>query len=522
MWASVRGTIRLAQVCRRMSTVAAPQTGGFERGRNFAALLAATGVAGAAYLSQNRAPAPAQCDAENFSKTTDVVLGNVSDFNDGEMYDMEVFGGRGSVLLAHVDGQFHCVGASCTHYSAPLVKGVVTKDHVSCPWHDAEFDLKTGLCTNGPGLDAIPVYPVKVTGGKVVATLPLELKEMIKPKYAKRDPTNKTTYVIVGGGAAATTAAETMRMEGFTGRIIMLSNEKWDPYDRPVLSKNFQAKVEDFVLRDSDFFKSIDVEFIKESLVTAVDPEKKTIEVKDGPTYPYDKCLVVTGAIPRRIPVPGHDSPNVYVVRTPEDRDFIAPLARAGTHVVVVGSSFIGMECAASLAKKGAVVSVIGMEKVPFERVLGFEVGKIFGDLLKEKKINYEPSAVVQRYKTENGKVCAVEIKKGDDVKAIKADAVVLGAGVVPNTKMVKKVEVARDGSIYTDAFFKSKEHNDLYLAGDIARFPWYKSGHDTRIEHWDVAMQQGRIAAANMVNGDKRVYKDTPFFWTLLYGHSI
>eukprot|EP00919_Chromeraceae_sp_WS-2016_P017923 GHVR01042575.1.p1 GENE.GHVR01042575.1~~GHVR01042575.1.p1 ORF type:complete len:629 (-),score=161.09 GHVR01042575.1:188-2074(-) len=464
------------------------------------------------------------CDSNNYDTSVDVVLGNLSDFTEGEMYDISVFGGRGSVLLAFVDGKIHCVGPSCTHYSAPLVKGVVTKTHVSCPWHDAEFSLTTGMCVNGPGFDAIPVYKVKVNDkGEVVAQLPLELKEMVKPKYAKRNPDNKTTYVIVGGGAAACAAAETMRQEGFEGRIVVLSEEPWCPYDRPVLSKNLYAEVADFTLRDDTFFDAIGVELMKSNKVLSVDPTTKTIEIQGGGNMKYDKCLVCTGAAPRRIPVSGHESSNIHVIRTPEDREGIVPYAKKGVNVVVVGSSFVGMEAAASLARKGACVTVVGMETVPFERSLGIHVGSVFAKLLAENGIDYRPNSVLQKYKTEKGKVTSVEIKNKEGVmKSLKADAVVLGAGVIPNTSMLKKIDLNQDRSVTADSFFQVKGTTDMYVAGDIVRFPFWMSGRDTRIEHWDVAIQQGRIAASNMVNGNNKVYKDTPFFWTLIFGHSI
>jgi len=499
-----------------VTTVQAAPTG--NQTSKLAATVAAAGL-GATLVANSdslrRRQFPVNCD----SGEVEQLLGKVSDFKEGEMYEIRVLGGKGSVLLSYVDGQYHVTGASCPHYSAPLVKGVVTKTHVTCPWHDAEFDLKTGVCVNGPSVDAIPVYPVSVRDGKIYTKVPQDMEEWVVPKMSKRDPSNKTVFAIVGGGPAAVAAAETLRQEGYTGIIRVYSKEKHAPYDRPVLSKNFTATPEKIALRSLDFFKEYDIEFLGGVTVKTVDAEKRQVELENGKIEFYDKVLVATGAEPRRIPAPGHQLKNIHVLRTPEDAEQIAKFAKPGTKAVVIGSSFIGMEAAASLKRHGAEVTVVGMEPAPFERVLGVKIGGLFARLLKERGINYKASSVLKQFVgPEGGDVKGVELQSGDKIEA---DLVVLGAGVIPNTKVVKGVKLGRDGGILVDALFKCPEHPSLFAAGDVARFPFWYLGHDVRIEHWDVAYQQGRIAAKNMLE-KYAVYDKIPFFWTVLFGRSL
>jgi len=460
-----------------------------------------------------------------------VDLGSEAEFDEAELYDVKVFGGKSSVLVTKAGGQFYCTGASCTHYSAPLVKGVLAPDHygsgpsyhVSCPWHDAEFDLKTGACVNGPSLTAIPTYPVEVKNGRVVATLPKDMKETVEPPVAKRDPNNKAVYAVIGGGPASMAAMETLRQEGFTGRIVFITKEEFPPYDRPVLSKNLYADIDHIQLRKADFMDKLEIESKFKTTVTKLDAKNSTLHFDDGSTMKYDKMLCCAGAEPRRIPVPGHEAKNIFILRRPDHATGIQEYAMPGKKVCVVGTSFIGMEVACTLAKKGAKVALVGMEYVPFERVLGKQVGQVFKNVLDKNKLDFYGPAIVNKYDLdENGMVKGVELKDGKGY--IECDAVVLGAGVAPTChKFVEGVQVhSRDGSIICDPFMKARDGPDnFWAAGDCVTFPWYKSGHDTRIEHWDVAYQQGRVAAQNMC-GKHVPFANIPFFWTMIFGKSL
>lgn len=172
-------------------------------------------------------------------------MASAAEFREGELRQIRIpagsdGSGEGAILVALVDGQFYATGASCSHYSAPLAEGVAAADrmHVVCPWHNAAFDLRTGQPVRGAGLQAIPTYPVSVEEGQVVVELPKSMQDFVAPKMATRDAADERLFVVLGGGAAGVAAADTLRQEGYRGRIMLISEEKHLPYDRPVLSKN--------------------------------------------------------------------------------------------------------------------------------------------------------------------------------------------------------------------------------------------------------------------------------------------
>lgn len=457
--------------------------------------------------------------------TREITVGKDSDFIDGELYEVPVGDDR-QVLISRHEGKLYALGSKCSHYGYPLAKGVKCGNEVVCPLHDATFDVKTGKPLRGPGLDAIPTYPVKITkSGDVVVTVPVDsFPAKVTAKYSKRDPKNQTTFVIVGGGAAGLTAAETLREEGFTGRILLISGEAHLPYDRPVLSKKLplRGKIDGLYLRPSAHFDSTDIELKLGTKVDSIDTTGKTVlcgteEIK------YDKILIASGGRPRELFIPGSDAKNVFLLRTVDDALAINEFAaEKGQRVVVIGGSFIGMEIASTLIQKGVDVTVIAKTSVPYEGVLGKKVGAFFANLLSEREIRYigSSSAKLIRTDKETGAVTAVELDDGD---VIPADAVIIGAGVIPNCPIGKSssVKLAADGSIPCTPLLSSKADPNVFAAGDVCTFPYVKTGEDLRVEHWDVAIQQGRVAAKNML-GKNIVFNEIPYFWTMVFGKSL
>jgi len=291
------------------------------------------------------------------------------------------------------------------------------------------------------------------------------------------------------------------------------------PYDRPVLSKNLTkaSDMEDLFLRKEEFFEEHGIEVMLSSTVKEVDADSQEVIFLSGrPSLKYDKVLIATGATPRKLTCPGAQSKNVFTLRVPEDSLNIAEACTRGKKVVVVGSSFIGMEIAATMCRRGCQVSVIGMESVPFERVLGKRIGQSVKTFFESKGIAFIGNEVVEEMKT-NGDLANTVVLKGGT--ALPCDAVVVGAGVIPNATFVKGVGKGPDGSIITDKFMKSP-NGSLYAAGDVATYA-RESGPPLRVEHWQVACTQGRVAAWNMC-GNKKPYDDVPFFWTSLFGKNL
>jgi apoptosis-inducing factor 3 len=219
--------------------------------------------------------------------------------------------------------------------------------------------------------------------------------------------------------------------------------------------------------------------------------------------------LLATGATPRLPHLPGADLGNVFLLRSRHDADAILAQAERSERAVILGTSFIGMEVAASLRERGLQVTVAGKEHAPFEKQLGARIGNAFVGLHHKQGVDFRLGEEVKALDGKQ-KVKAVTLANGE---RLPADLVVVGFGVKPVTGYVRGVPVNEDGSITVDATLKAAD--GLYAAGDIARFPYH--GVPIRIEHWRVAEQHGRTAALNMMGQGVR-YDAVPVFWTIQY----
>ncbi len=228
----------------------------------------------------------------------------------------------------------------------------------------------------------------------------------------------------------------------------------------------------------------------------------------DGSTLTYDSLLLATGGVPRRLEIPGAQWPNVFTLRSADDADAIIAAALPASRVVVIGAGFIGMEAAAALNKRGLAVTVVGHGSVPLVRQLGPEIGRMLQEAQAEKGVAFRLGRTPVRLEGD-GRVQAVVL---DDGEALPADLVVVGLGIKPATEMLQGVKLNADGSVSTDRRLKAAE--GLYAAGDVARFPDWRTGAAIRIEHWRLAEQHGRIAAHNMA-GRQVEFAGIPFFWS-------
>jgi apoptosis-inducing factor 3 len=443
-------------------------------------------------------------------------LANTSDLGDGEM--KEVSAGDTRILLARVGGEFHAVGATCPHYGAPLAEGALCGTRVVCPWHHACFDVTTGALTEPPALDSLPRYEVRVEDGRVLARVPDEAEDRVPPRMSRRDSSDARLFVILGAGAAGYAAAQTLREDGFRGRIALVTREDRAPYDRPNLSKDYlqgQAEPEWMPLRAEEFYREHDIGLLCGHEVTRVNADAKTVTFSSGDTLAYDALLVATGGAARRLNIPGSDLKNVCLLRGFSDADSVIETAGRSKRVVVVGSSFIGMEAAASLRARGLDVTVVAPSREPFEATLGPEVGALFRRVHEEQGVKFKLGAVVYRFEGTSS-VEAVTLEGGE---RIEADMVLVGVGVHPATGFLEGVTLNEDGSVVVDAHMRAAD--SLYAAGDIANFPDPRTGERVRIEHWRTAQQQGRVAAHNMA-GRRTAFDGVPFFWTRQFGTGL
>ncbi len=455
---------------------------------------------------------------------------------EGALHAFPTPNGGLEVLLARYRGQVHAFAAHCPHYGAPLAKGALVNGKIVCPWHHACFQVADGTLCEPPALDDLPAFAVRETGGRVLVQVPANPPTSVAdpnatptaevggtpPAAEPRAPADSRTFVLVGGGAAGEYAAQTLRQEGFAGRIVLVSSDAAAPYDRTKLSKPYlagKAQPAALPLREPDFYQKHRIELRLNTRVTGLDLKQQEVQL-DGGHLPlrYDQLLLALGGGPNRLPgLPGHDLAGVLLLRSQADADTLLAATKDAKQVVIVGSSFIGMEAASSLVAEGRQVTVVSQEKVPFERVLGPEIGAMFRALHEEKGVKFEAGAEVTALLGEGGHVVGVHLKTG---QVLPANVVLLGVGVRPATDFLQiAFALEKDGGLAVDVHLRAAEN--VYAAGDIARFPLGAPGVPTRIEHWRVAQQHGRTAARNML-GQEETFAAAPYFWTQQYGKSL
>jgi apoptosis-inducing factor 3 len=380
------------------------------------------------------------------------------------------------ILVAQRGDSFFAMGASCTHYGAPLAEGLLADDTVRtvlnrCPWHHACFNLRTGEALRAPALDPVSSWKVEISGGKLFVRE--KQPEKKGPVHPARVPAN---VIIVGGGAAANAAAEMLRREGYSGAVTMISADDAVPYDRPNLSKEFLAGTasEEWIpLRSMDFYREREIELLLNTRVAAIDPREKSVLFADGGRRKFDALLLATGAEPVRLNIPGADSPQVCYLRSLSDCRAIIGKATGAKRVVLVGASFIAMEIAASLIQRKLQVRVVAPEAVPMERTLGRQVGEYLRHL-------HESHAVVFHLQQS---VTAIDERKVTlkDGQAIEADLVVIGIGVKPLTDLAERAKIKSDRGVLVNEYLETSS-SQIFAAGDIARWPDPLTGDNIRV----------------------------------------
>ncbi|XP_013379769.1 apoptosis-inducing factor 3 isoform X2 [Lingula anatina] len=458
------------------------------------------------------------CEPSSVDLDTETDVCEENEIKEGEM--QEVMIGDQTALLVKDHGELTAVGATCTHYGAKLSKGVLYNGRVRCPWHGACFNVKTGDIEDFPGLDSLPKYSVEVRSGRVIvkSSSTMQSKKRLKPMSCQ-SPDNEQVFLIIGGGAASVTCAETLRQEGFKGRLILATKELSLPYDRTKLTKALMSSAEEIALRDANFYEVYDIDVQTNKEAVNVDTMLKCVTFRDGSSINYDALTIATGGSPRKPVCPGADLKNVCLLRTPADANYIAEQGK-GKHVAIVGNSFIGMEVAAYLASKAASVSVIGRSSVPLQSVLGQQVGQRLLKLFEEKGVKFFNNDSVKEFIGREGSVREVVLNDGG---TLPADMVLVGIGVTPATGFLEGsgVMLNDSGHVIVDKFMKTNKDN-IFAAGDIAEFPLFLTGdRKATIGHWQMAQAHGRVAALNMLGQDAEIYS-VPYFWTVLFGKSL
>lgn len=422
--------------------------------------------------------------------------------------------GEDVVLARHGDDWF-AVGASCTHYGGPLVKGLIVGHELRCPLHHACFDLRTGEALRAPAFDPIPCWRAERIGDSVFVRE--KLPEQVRRK-APRTATQQTppaSVVIVGGGAAGLAAAEMLRREGYDGAVTIISADDSAPYDRPNLSKEFLAGTapeEWMPLRPPDFYRSNRIDLVLNSRVTSIDVERKRVQLENGSSHVFGAFLLATGADPIQLPIAGAPASQLQYLRTFADARALIQKAVSAKRVVIIGASFIALEVAASLRERGLSVHIAAPEQTPLQRVFGREIGHFVQGLHESHGVVFHLGETVAYF---DGRVATLS-----GGSKLDADFIVIGAGVQPSLALAEQAGLKLDRGILVNEYLETSVPG-IFAAGDIARWPDPYSRQPIRIEHWVVAERQGQVAARNIL-GYRERFAAVPFFWTRQYGVSI
>ncbi len=416
------------------------------------------------------------------------------------------------VLLARRGDELFAVGATCTHYGAPLADGLLVDDTVRCPWHHACFSLRTGEALRAPGLDPISCWHVEQRDGTAYVGKKFKVAGPPSLRAPARMP---ESVVIVGGGAAGNAAAEMLRHLGYSGRITMLSADSSLPCDRPTLSKSYlsgAAPAESVPLRSADFYEEHRIDVKLDARVAAINTASRQVQLVDGSSHPYDALLLATGAEPVRLEVPGANLPHVHYLRTSADGHALVAQALESKRAVVIGASFIGLEVAASLRARNIAVDVVAPDSVPMLKVLGKDVGTFIRTLHERHGVTFHLDTVATSIDDRH-----VTLRNGE---RLPADLVVIGIGVRPALALAEQAGLAIDRGVTVDEYLETSIPG-IFAAGDIARWPDRFTGERIRVEHWVVAERQGQTAARNIL-GRRERFDAVPFFWTEQYDFSL
>lgn len=420
------------------------------------------------------------------------------------------------VLLTRSGGELFAIGASCSHYGAPLAEGLLVDGTLRCPAHHAAFSIRTGEAVRAPALRPIPCWTVEQRDEWVFVTGRRERSGAPRQLRAGGVPSHPESVVIVGAGAAGSAAAEMLRREGYAGPVTLLSADDSPPYDRPNLSKDYlagNAPEEWIPLRPREFYAENGIELVLGARVGKIDVAGRQVRALGGRAYPYGALLLATGSDPIRLPVPTHNLRHVHYLRTLADSRAIVARSAEARRAVVVGASFIGLEVAASLRARGIEVHLVAPAGRPLENVLGPQVGDFLRTLHEDHGVVFHLGEAVAAIDAR-----AVTLKSG---KSIPAEMVVAGIGVRPGIALASWAGLALDkGSVAVDEYLATSAPG-IYAAGDLTAWPDPRTGERIRSEHWVVAQRQGQTAARNLLGARER-FDAVPFFWSSHYDLTI
>jgi 3-phenylpropionate/trans-cinnamate dioxygenase ferredoxin reductase component len=324
-------------------------------------------------------------------------------------------------------------------------------------------------------------------------------------------PDRSVEYLLIGGFACGYCAAE-LRKRGAEGEILLVGREPEPPYERPPLSKEYvrgESSREDAYVNPVPWYEENGVELRTGTNVMSLDAEGRTVKLQGGEEVGFEKALIATGANVNILRVDGAGQEGIHYLRAFGNSDSIREGAAGAERVVLIGGSYIGCEVAASLRSKGTDCAIVMMEEVALSRSFGEEGGRWFHDLLESKGIEIHGGETLAAFEGD-GQVKGVVTESG---KVVEGDVVVVGAGVKPDVMLAERAGIEVGDGIVCDETLQTSVEG-IYAAGDVCSYESRVHGRRLRVEHWDVAMQQGMHAAGSML-GEGKPYEVVPYFFS-------
>jgi 3-phenylpropionate/trans-cinnamate dioxygenase ferredoxin reductase subunit len=329
--------------------------------------------------------------------------------------------------------------------------------------------------------------------------------------------TRKVDYLLIGGGLASANCARWLRERGAEGDVLLVGRESDPPYNRPECSKGYlrgEEERSDTYFRPHEWWSEQKIELLTRTSVMGLDAEQRTAKLSNKEEIEFGKALIATGANVRRLNVDGCELDQIHYLRALGNADAIGEGVEDAEHVVLIGGSYIGCEVAASLTKIGKSCSIVMQEEATLERGFGKRVGRFFQELLESHGIGVHGQDELERFEGD-GRVSKVVTRSGLELSA---DAVVVGAGVMPDVQLAQRagLEIGARGGVNCSSRLESSVPG-IFAAGDVCEYDSVvHGGAPMRIEHWDVAFNHGKTAALNML-GDDLPHEVVPYFYSVL-----
>jgi 3-phenylpropionate/trans-cinnamate dioxygenase ferredoxin reductase subunit len=326
----------------------------------------------------------------------------------------------------------------------------------------------------------------------------------------------KVDYLLIGGGLASANCARWLREEGADGEVLLVGREPDPPYNRPECSKGYlrgEETREEPLFRPNDWWGEQNIELMTRTSVTGLDVEARTAKLSSKEEIAFEQALIATGANVRRLNVDGCDLEQIHYLRTLGNSDAIREGVADADEVVLIGGSYIGCEVAASLTKLGKHCTIVMQEQLTLERGFGKSAGRFFQELLEEHGVTIHGEDELERF-SGDGQVGKVITRAGLELST---DAVVIGAGVSPDVALAQRagLQIGERGGVRCSSRLQSSTPG-VFAAGDICEYDSVvHGGAAMRIEHWDVAFNQGKTAALNMLGRDVP-HDVVPYFYSV------